>query len=484
MDAVLNWLWQGAVVVLATAALLRVTRSSRAQARYGLAWVGLLSILVLPLVPLLWATVSAHTVPADVPVPVGAVVSMPIGSWASSALLIGLWALWSSVYAGRLAGAMLALRRAKRQCRPVPPDVEARLPFWTQVRTRGRPTRIVLSDSVRSAAVLGCGSPVIGVAPALLDNLEDEELDSVVIHEWAHVQRRDDFANAVQLCVRVMAGWHPGIWWMDRQLLIEREMACDETAVAVTGSAKRYAACLAKLASLPATPLPPLPAVAVLPTSGLRRRIVRILSQHHAASPRSLKGPAIAAGVGLFGLALTVGSIRFIEAAAPTTDVGPVARTAPSDAIARNESVAPRPMVHPSSTEQTDRRYPPPSKRARQTRPPSARTEATVARAVAPSTLPVSTDSTTQSPAEEQPLPTVPSRPTVTPAALGLSMSSATDTPDGSVSAVLAASEVKPASPWGAATDRGVAVGRASQKAAVATAGFFNRFGKKIAGAF
>ena len=38
--------------------------------------------------------------------------------------------------------------------------------------------------------------------------------------------------------------------------------------------------------------------------------------------------------------------------------------------------------------------------------------------------------------------------------------------------------------PWRAAADAGVGVGRGSQKAAVATAGFFSRMGKSIAGAF
>jgi hypothetical protein len=40
------------------------------------------------------------------------------------------------------------------------------------------------------------------------------------------------------------------------------------------------------------------------------------------------------------------------------------------------------------------------------------------------------------------------------------------------------------ATPWGAAADAGVTVGRGSQKAAVATAGFFTRLGKSMAGAF
>jgi hypothetical protein len=38
--------------------------------------------------------------------------------------------------------------------------------------------------------------------------------------------------------------------------------------------------------------------------------------------------------------------------------------------------------------------------------------------------------------------------------------------------------------PWGAAANAGISVGRGSQKAAVATAGFFTRFSKSIAGSF
>jgi hypothetical protein len=42
----------------------------------------------------------------------------------------------------------------------------------------------------------------------------------------------------------------------------------------------------------------------------------------------------------------------------------------------------------------------------------------------------------------------------------------------------------KPATPWGAAASAGVNVGKGSQKAAVATAGFFTKLGKSISGAF
>jgi hypothetical protein len=47
-----------------------------------------------------------------------------------------------------------------------------------------------------------------------------------------------------------------------------------------------------------------------------------------------------------------------------------------------------------------------------------------------------------------------------------------------------AVADVPPQAPWTTAADAGVAVGRTSQKAAVATAGFFTRVSKRVAGAF
>ena len=94
----------------------------------------------------------------------------------------------------------------------------------------------MISDNVSSAAVFGIWSPVIAVGPSLLARLSDEDLDRVVIHEWAHVQRRDD-VDLLQVVTRALVGWHPGVWWIDRQLHMEREAACDERAIRLTNTA-------------------------------------------------------------------------------------------------------------------------------------------------------------------------------------------------------------------------------------------------------
>jgi beta-lactamase regulating signal transducer with metallopeptidase domain len=479
VDAVLNWLWQGGVVALAAWAALRMMDASRAQARHSVVWVALLSVLVLPLVPFIWTAVAAARDSGDMPDRAGLVVSVPAGWWTSSRVVLGAWTLWSGVYAARVAAAMLALGRAKRRSVPPPPQLEKRLSYWTGAGVRGRQTRIVVSDRVRYAAVLGGRSPVIAVSPAVLQHLTDEELDRVLIHEWAHVQRRDDLGQLVQLLVRVIAGWHPAIWWLDRQLHIEREVACDETAVAMTGSAKLYAACLAKLASLPPVRLRTLPAVAAWSSPGLRRRIVRILSDRRYTAPaRSWTIEALGAGLSLFVVAMAVGGWRLIERAAVPADV-----VALKDGAVSGSATVDRPSPSLFSNERTAAPTQPTRTRARRTTGRQAYPPAAAGSAVVLSMVVAIADPATPQ-VVELPIPIVPSRSTV-----AVSSSASSTAPDPAV-VLTAGADAAPAvretksSPWAAAADNGVAFGRRSQKAATATAGFFTRFGKRIADTF
>ena len=125
--------------------------------------------------------------------------------------------------------------------------------------------------------MLGLTSPSIAVAPVALGALSDEELDQIVVHEWAHVHRRDDIARLVQRMIVAFAGLHPAVWWIDRQLHLERETACDDWAVNATGSARALAVCLTKLASLPGRPSDTVLVPAALASSELTTRVVRLL---------------------------------------------------------------------------------------------------------------------------------------------------------------------------------------------------------------
>lgn len=471
MHAVLNWLWQGCVVALALAAILRLLDHARAQVRYAVCWVALICAFVLPVVPFISLVASPAVMPA-VTASSAAVVSVPHAWWTSSAIVLGLWALWLGIYGTRLATALLALRRAKTHSRPFPAAIEPRLRHWQRVRQQGRQASLFVSDRVRAAAVLGCGTPVIAVAPALVQHLDADELDRVIVHEWAHVQRRDDLANGVQLIARLIAGWHPAVWWIDRRLQIERELACDEMTVAVTGSAKSYAACLVKVADLPLGGVSALPAPGALSSSGLSTRIRRLLSRREFLSPAWSRGVATVAVVLLSVLSLAVGGCRLVEAAAESPAVRRVVR-AQSVQESGLESANP---IHQASQPLTRTRTLVAARAAGQ---PAVASPQVDHRPAEPTTTsepaaPETANIPERSPAEAG-LPIVPleSAPIEVPVASATAPSTPTSP-----------GETPTDSAWRAATDGGVAIGRESKKAGVATAGFFNRLGKRIAGSF
>jgi hypothetical protein len=71
-----------------------------------------------------------------------------------------------------------------------------------------------------------------------------DELRPILIHEMAHLRRRDDWTNLLQKAVRAVFFFHPAVWWIDARLSLEREMACDDAVVAATGDARAYAGSL------------------------------------------------------------------------------------------------------------------------------------------------------------------------------------------------------------------------------------------------
>ena len=168
----------------------------------------------------------------------------------------------------------------------------------------------MISGAVRAAAVLPGRTPFIAVNPSLVESLNSADLDRVVMHEWAHVERRDDLALFPQLAAQLVAGWHPAAWWLDRRLHFEREVACDERVIRLFGSPRAYAQCLATLASLPA-PTRALPALAASPGSQLRQRVGRIL-QAPQTPARPMRAALAVAGFIPVTVAASVADLRMI----------------------------------------------------------------------------------------------------------------------------------------------------------------------------
>lgn len=96
-------------------------------------------------------------------------------------------------------------------------------------------------------ATWGTRAPVV-VLPSVANSWPQTRLDPVLVHELAHVQRRD--AAWLQLSQVMLAVWwmHPLAWVAARQLRMERERACDDLALAFGSRASDYASELVSLA--------------------------------------------------------------------------------------------------------------------------------------------------------------------------------------------------------------------------------------------
>lgn len=95
---------------------------------------------------------------------------------------------------------------------------------------------------------LACGlrRSVVLLSTWMLEHLDREELEAVLAHEVAHVARRDSLAVWLALILRDACWYLPTVWAAYRQLQHEKELACDELAVALTGRPLALASALVK----------------------------------------------------------------------------------------------------------------------------------------------------------------------------------------------------------------------------------------------
>jgi beta-lactamase regulating signal transducer with metallopeptidase domain len=218
-----------------------------------------------------------------------------------------LWTLLSLAMLARLAGGYRELRRLKSGATPAPDRWELRLRRLCAINGVRRQTRLLISKQIPGPVSLGFLDPVILIPCAFLGTLSDAELDHILMHELAHLQRRDDWTNLAQRLIEAVLPIQPAIYWLSHRMSLEREMACDDWVIAATGTAKPYAASLTKVAELAQFgPAGILAAGAAGNQSQLLRRVHHMLDRTRNAAPKLLFGPlavAVAAVAGLLYLA-------------------------------------------------------------------------------------------------------------------------------------------------------------------------------------
>lgn len=261
-------------------------------------------------------------------------------AWAEAAapVLVGTWLVGVLLLSVRFGGGWLRVRRLTReQARPASPRDAERL--TTLARRLGIVTTVRLLESalVQVPTVIGWLQPVVLVPLSLQTGLSPRDLELLLAHELAHIRRQDYLVNLLQTVVETVLFYHPGVWWVSRQVREEREHCCDDIAVALCDDRTAYATALLRLEELRReTPL-----LAVAATGGhLLRRIRRLVAgpSHHAETRTRWAaiplGAAALAGIGGWATSPALVMPRGVTSPPAATAEAEAREERPSSAVA------------------------------------------------------------------------------------------------------------------------------------------------------
>ncbi|HEY3974355.1 MAG TPA: M56 family metallopeptidase [Candidatus Sulfotelmatobacter sp.] len=381
--ALLHFLWQG--TALAALAAVLMASCQRASARY-VAGVSALALMLLAPVAtfFFYAQHSAVAerrlrptwpiVAANGPIALshngsssGAFSNDAASPWRAYDVLpylVESWLLGVALFSLRSAGGFFLLERKRRKQSLLVSERVLEICYTLQDRL-GLRRAIDYCECkwLQAPAVVGWFRPVVFLPVTALSGLSEDQLQAVIAHELAHIQRLDPFLNVFQVCVETLLFYHPAVWWLNKRIRAEREHCCDDVAVALCGNALEYARALTLMEEWRSAP-----ALAMAANRGpLTERVVRVLGlKTLGAGMRGIGAiggilcltAALVAGTALLGMAhppsaraAMIGQAQAVSAASSPGVAAskPAHRQSDAQAAARATAASPSTPVSASS---------------------------------------------------------------------------------------------------------------------------------------
>lgn len=215
-------------------------------------------VRVSPTVEPAWAPPMPRPVPVTTPEAAGpAFEPAPIAAsdprpTPESPPLLSLWRDWLAatwvvgvvLLALRLIAAHLALRWSTRACRRLTARADDPIAsLLDEARKRlgvTQPVTVLLDEKRTIPLVWGVIRPRL-LLPAEARDWSEAQLRSVLLHELAHIKRRDPLVQWLTQIACALHWWNPLVWLAAWRVHIERERACDDLVLASGVRASAYA---------------------------------------------------------------------------------------------------------------------------------------------------------------------------------------------------------------------------------------------------
>ena len=215
--ALLHFLWQGTALAAVAAAAMGLCRRASARYLFGVSTLVLMLLTPVatfvfysqqhfnateiarssPLAAAAWSTARGRTAASGPAVRSTITPSQDALPW-----LVEAWLLGVACFSFRAAGGFLLLERERRRQSTVASGRVLEICYTLQDRF-GLKRAIAYCECkwLQAPAVVGWFRPVVFLPVTALTGLSEEQLEAVIAHELAHIQRLDPFVNVFQVCV-------------------------------------------------------------------------------------------------------------------------------------------------------------------------------------------------------------------------------------------------------------------------------------------
>ncbi|WP_343703457.1 M56 family metallopeptidase [Chitinophaga sp.] len=289
----LHSIWQGLLAAIIAGVVLALTRRSSARRRYNLLG-GILVLCVLAAFATLVTELRSVSEPASTPVSTAAVSAAApaalttAGYWdmlvnylnTHAPFIMLVWGIVFLFKCFRMGMGFYHIHHIRRH-QVHEPDESWKIRAEQLAGLLGirRVVKLVESGLVQVPLTVGFLKPCIFIPLGLLAQLPPDQVEAVLLHELAHIRRKDYLVNIVQSFVESIFFFNPALLWISARLRDEREACCDDVALAYTPQQGSYLHALVAFAAH--TPANGLQMAIIHKKHHLLNRVKRMLTQEN-----------------------------------------------------------------------------------------------------------------------------------------------------------------------------------------------------------
>ncbi|WP_343690567.1 M56 family metallopeptidase [Chitinophaga sp.] len=163
-------------------------------------------------------------------------------------LVVALYVTGVAVMSIKLIMDLVQLKQIRnKQVLPIDAEWEKHLERLTARLRIPRKVQLLISTHIQVPVMIGFLKPLILLPVAMFNDLTAEQLEAILLHELAHIKRNDYLLNIFQSIVETILFFNPFIWWITKNIRLEREHCCDDLVIASQVQPLQYAKALVAL---------------------------------------------------------------------------------------------------------------------------------------------------------------------------------------------------------------------------------------------